>query len=75
MIVLHILGLRDVTKIEPKDGCDNECTDVLIKQSMMKCSNEKYKFFAHNCCDCVRSALEDSGCKVPLGISITNLGF
>jgi len=62
-------------KVEPKEGCKKECTDSKIRQAMMKCASQSYAFFSHNCCDCVRGALSESGCKVPLGITITNLGF
>lgn len=59
---------------DAKKGCKN-CTDKCLKKAMKACAKKKYRFFKHNCCDCVRSALNACKCDVPYGIAYVNLGF
>ncbi len=61
--------------IRPEKGCEKECSDARIRAAMMKCVNRSYNFFSHNCCDCVRGALIESKCKMPIGLTIANYGF
>jgi hypothetical protein len=51
------------------------CQERCIRENMFRCSGSQYRFFRYNCCDCVRSALEDCRCDVPLGVRTANLGF
>ncbi len=56
------------------------CTESCLKKAMHnndnpRAKNHGYRFFQHNCCDAVRNAIRQCGCKMPWGLAITNLGL
>jgi hypothetical protein len=51
------------------------CTEDRIRENINACDGRDYRFFSHNCCDCLRIALANSGCHVPAGLKMVNYGF